>query len=392
MSKILISGYYGFQNLGDEAILAAIVGRIKKLDSKIEITVLSQNPGVTSSRLGVRSVFRNSPVTLLKELASTELLISGGGSLLQDDTSSKSIIYYLLIIFVAKILRKKVMIYSQGIGPIHIEKNRKLTRFVLQYVNIITVREPFSKNDLIGLGILEDRIIVTTDPVIGLERGNAKDGIAFLYARISGETDIKFIEETVTPVIGVDERIPLIQSKMRMKTDRKIIGVSVRTKDFIDPRVWDEFILFIKHSVLDYHIVLLPFYQEMDVEIAKKIKEEVPEVILFDSNLKILEMMDVISAIDIMVATRLHALIFSTVCETPMIAISYDPKIDYFMKSVGLQALCSVNNITTKLLQEECEKVISDSIEIKKSLIEFISSEKNKLLMNDELLLQLLNC
>ena len=42
--KIVISGYYGFDNLGDEAILKAIITSLKKVDSTIDITVLSNNP------------------------------------------------------------------------------------------------------------------------------------------------------------------------------------------------------------------------------------------------------------------------------------------------------------------------------------------------------------
>ena len=43
MTKILISGFYGSGNVGDEAILESMINRIKKIDSETELTVISKN-------------------------------------------------------------------------------------------------------------------------------------------------------------------------------------------------------------------------------------------------------------------------------------------------------------------------------------------------------------
>ena len=119
MYKILISGYYGFNNIGDESILKAVIDNLyEKLDG-IEVTVLSRDPGSTAEKYGVRSKNRKSAMAILSEIKRCDLLISGGGSLLQDVTSGRSIIYYLMIIKAALVMGKKVFIYSQGIGPIN---------------------------------------------------------------------------------------------------------------------------------------------------------------------------------------------------------------------------------------------------------------------------------
>ena len=44
MSKILISGYYGFANAGDEAMLTAIIESLRQVEKNVELTVLSGNP------------------------------------------------------------------------------------------------------------------------------------------------------------------------------------------------------------------------------------------------------------------------------------------------------------------------------------------------------------
>ena len=87
---VMISGYYGFDNSGDDSILKAIVNNLKELKPDIKILALSNNPKQTKAVYGVDSIHRfNFPKIYLK-LKNTSLLISGGGSLIQDITSDKS--------------------------------------------------------------------------------------------------------------------------------------------------------------------------------------------------------------------------------------------------------------------------------------------------------------
>ena len=115
--KAVVSGYYGFDNFGDEAILKVIVSNLKK--NNIDVCVISKNPDKTAKNLDVESVYTFAVSKIIKNLRVSDVLISGGGSLLQDVTSLKSLFYYLFIIFCAIALRKKVIIFAQGIGPIN---------------------------------------------------------------------------------------------------------------------------------------------------------------------------------------------------------------------------------------------------------------------------------
>ena len=117
MYNILISGYYGFDNIGDESILRTLVTSLRERIPNCSLTVLSHDPAATREKYGVEAVERMSPLAIARAVRRCDMLISGGGSLLQDVTSSKSLHYYLAIIRFAQLLGKKVLIYSQGIGP-----------------------------------------------------------------------------------------------------------------------------------------------------------------------------------------------------------------------------------------------------------------------------------
>src|SRR5690554_5843293 len=114
MTKIIIAGYYGFDNIGDEAILMSMVKAFKSINKEIEILVLSNNPEKTSKEYKVKSINRNNLVAFIKELKNCNLFISGGGSLLQDITGWKSIPFYIGQLVLAKIMRKKTVVFAQG--------------------------------------------------------------------------------------------------------------------------------------------------------------------------------------------------------------------------------------------------------------------------------------
>ena len=89
--KVVISGYYGFDNFGDDAILSVLCDKLKSLNAGV--TVISSNPSKTANDYGVKAVKNFDIKTLVKTIKSSDILISGGGSLLQDVTSLKSLLY-----------------------------------------------------------------------------------------------------------------------------------------------------------------------------------------------------------------------------------------------------------------------------------------------------------
>ncbi|OLA94397.1 MAG: polysaccharide pyruvyl transferase CsaB [Candidatus Melainabacteria bacterium LEY3_CP_29_8] len=161
--NVLISGYYGDKNFGDEAILYVLVQKLKNITKNI--CILSSDPEFTSEVYLVNSVYKFNLFKILKQIFKSDVLISGGGSLLQDVTSLKSLLYYLFIIFVSLLFSKEVIIFAQGIGPINNKLGQFLTKKLLKQVKLITVRDVKSYELLRSWGI-DSKII--NDPMFGL--------------------------------------------------------------------------------------------------------------------------------------------------------------------------------------------------------------------------------
>ena len=180
MSKIVISGYYGFANAGDEAMLTAIIKALRSTEKTVELTVISGNPPATAARHKVNSLHRFSFCKIFAALMDCDLLLSGGGSLLQDVTSKRSLLYYLFILALGLLLKKKVMLFGQGIGPIHNRLMRRLTKFICSRVDLITVRDQDSLYELRRIGVPAEKVQLTADSVLTLPQESKEKGLELL--------------------------------------------------------------------------------------------------------------------------------------------------------------------------------------------------------------------
>ena len=194
MSNIVVSGYYGSKNAGDEAMLAAMIEVLSELDPQTNITVISANPPDTKRRHGVEAVSWLSFSDIWKALRASDLLVSGGGSLLQNVTSRRSLYYYMAIIVLAFLAHRPVMLYAQGIGPIEGFWARTMMRLIGNGVRLITVRDHGSLAELEAMGIHRPKIVETADPVLAINPV-AKD-MGWQVLQWNGVTDDK-------PLVGV---------------------------------------------------------------------------------------------------------------------------------------------------------------------------------------------
>ncbi len=172
---VLVSGYYGFGNLGDEAILEEIVAELSRLVDREKIVVLSQNPESTANTYSVKAVNRWN----LKELAAlfgkAKLFVSGGGGLYQDVSSVKSVVYYAGLAFLARTAGVPTIIYAQGVGPLKSTIAKTLTRAAISQAATIAVRDKASFEMLSRWGLSPH---LTADPVWCLAATDLPEALA----------------------------------------------------------------------------------------------------------------------------------------------------------------------------------------------------------------------
>lgn len=114
MTRVLISGFVGAGNLGDEAILAGLAPALRA--AGFAPAALSAAPRATAALHDLPA--RHRLVGVPAALAASDALVSGGGGLLQDRTSGRSLRYYLGVLRLARRLGKRVVVFGQSVGPL----------------------------------------------------------------------------------------------------------------------------------------------------------------------------------------------------------------------------------------------------------------------------------
>lgn len=347
MKKILLAGYYGFGNLGDEAILEMAIKQIMEITDKENITVLSGNKEATSKKYNVDTIDRYNVFSIINKLMKSDALVFGGGSLLQDITSKRSIYYYLFLIRLAKMFNNKVVMLSQGIGPIVNENSKNAVKSTLGLVDYITVRDKHSKEFLEGLGMDKNKIFLSTDPVINLRAGEN------YIAKNSSKKKVCFSLRNWKNA-DVSDKITKLTEKL------------------------------INNNIECYFI---PFYYNEDLELIDEVEKNIGDkAVYFKEKLTTSDAFDIIKSIDVLVGVRLHSLIFAAAANVPFVAVSYDHKVDHFVNSVNMKVACSIDNIHVDLLFDEIMEKINNEDEEKKKLSDSVANLRELIKINYKIL------
>lgn len=321
--QIAISGYYGFDNSGDEAVLLSILLALEAEGKAQGVTVkpivLSVDPEWTSRTYGVEAAHRMRPGDVLRTLRGCDGLISGGGSLLQDATGTKTIPYYTGIMKLAQLLGKPTFAYAQGIGPVNRRWMDPMIRHVMRRSAYVSVRDAESAALLGRIGVPADRIEVVPDPVMGLTLPPGADAAAARGA--AGEA----------PVFGVSLR--------RWRSDGADLARAVDALAALTRR----------RAV---RLRFLPFHTPSDAETSEEVMERLSGRLGEGSSAELAapgdhpqQMLLEVSRCDALLGMRLHALIYSAGRRVPMLGLSYDPKIDQFLNRLGLTPIGTTESL-----------------------------------------------
>lgn len=303
--RAAISGYYGYGNLGDDAILLAISRQLARSEQPVQLTVLSRHPEDTTSQYGLRAVHRFSPQKVYRTLKDCDVLISGGGSLLQDKTSTRSLLYYLAVIRLAKLLKKPIFVYANGIGPLIKMSNRRKVRECMDLCDVITLRDQNSLAELRALGVTRQDITITGDPAFTLQPGT-------------------FTQRNFD-AFGIPHNASMIGISVR-----NVSGREHYAKEFA--QLCDRLV-----RERGKAIVFLVMQESEDEAISRHIQtlmEEPSYLVKTPGDPG--TMLALIEKMDTMISMRLHTIIFAAGVNVPVVGCVYDPKVGAFLDMLHL--------------------------------------------------------
>lgn len=358
---LTLCGAYGMDNAGDDAILEAILLEIRELDQDIPVRVLSRNPEETRITYREHSFHTFNILAFTRAARKSEIYLSGGGNLLQDTTSSRSLLFYLFTIFWARVLGCRVLMYGCGVGPIDSPFNRKLTaRILTNNVEIIALRENGSKQVLEEMGVTGPNIVISADPALILTPAE-EEKVDSLMLRQGIPRRGKYICFALRNWPGYEDKLPAIGA-----------AADYAYKSFgLTP-------------------VFVPVDRKQDVSAARLAasRTSCPHYLLTEAGSARVTI-GLLSRMEVVVAMRLHALIFAAGQGKPLVGISYNEKVSSFLEYVGQNLSTPLGELTADKLKNDISIAVS-LIPDRQSRLDAVEALRRKERLNREVLAKML--
>jgi polysaccharide pyruvyl transferase CsaB len=292
-ARLLLSGYYGFGNLGDEALLEVIVEQMRRRFPASRLEVLSATPQTTSATYGVAATARSDWRAVRAAIGRADVVLSGGGGLLQNETSLRSLLYYATILREAIRARCKTMVFAQSIGPLDFW-GRLVIRQCCKGLDCATVRDERSRRLLQQL-VPRTPVERTADPV-------------FLYDSPDGNDELE------SEGLGPESGSYVVVSVRKARAFREGAGVLARAVDRLAQR----------HGVRG---AFLPLGGVADAAASTDVIRLCASnpVLLPECTLE--KAATVVRGACVVIGMRLHSLVLAARYGIPFLAMAYDPKV-----------------------------------------------------------------
>jgi polysaccharide pyruvyl transferase CsaB len=359
---IILCGAYGMDNAGDDAILEAILLQIRSFDPDIAVRVFSRNPTDTKRNYREHTFHTFNLFSFTKAALRSSIYLSGGGNLVQDITSTRSLLFYLFTIFWSHLLGCRILMYGCGIGPITKKRNRKLTYRVLnKCVEAITLRENGSMEELRQLGVTKPTVVLTADPAL-----------------------------TLTP--AEPEQVESLMLRHGLAPDGKYIAFALRN--------WPDYEKKVSHiaDAADYAYakygltpVYIPIERKQDIRAARLASNltRSPHRLLDDTGTARVAI-GLLSHMQIVVAMRLHALIFAAGQGLPVIGLAYNEKVSAFLRYIGQETDIPFESLTASALESLVDNAV-DAIPNRAARLVTIETLRERERLNSNLLGKMLS-
>jgi polysaccharide pyruvyl transferase CsaB len=340
--SVLLSGFYGFGNLGDELILKNIAILFKEIGFSSIYAVSGNIEYSRSKHSGIEFIDRNDYSKIVDIVRELDLIVLGGGGLFQDhnrlstpalfENPKWGVNSFINVPLIAKIYSKPVAYIFQGVGPLFSEDSHHFTRFAYSLAAYISVRDKESQMLLKSLGIND--INLSADPTL-------------LFPVEKSEA------EKTMPTIGIS-----LRQWIHKNIEDKIIDIISQFLNELDQ---------------DFEIIFLPFqdYDEFNSDI--KIFERIIQNLKHPQNVKmvkineyaLLDIEKIMASLDCIIGMRLHSIILALKYDIPFVAIPYDQKIYSILREADMTDMAlDIENPSAMDLLNKLKHAIAHKSEI----------------------------
>jgi polysaccharide pyruvyl transferase WcaK-like protein len=309
---VLLVGGYGAGNLGDEAILCGLLPTVPP--SVTTLTVVSHDPEATlrdhasepPDGVELRTI-RPTPLTLVRQLLAADAVVIGGGG-----------------------------IFSRYMGPY-------ATKLPLFALAAIALGKPVHWT---AIGVYDSTPTRVVRPLVAaLERSasvSVRDPASLDTLRRWGVPGVRLVPDPATRLSATPARGRTILADAGLDPDRPVLAIAARR--VADPDATDRLFEAYRAVATAYdrrgwQLVYLPFCRhptatvERDQQVCVALAARCGGTVLPVATAPAL--LDVVSACDALVATRLHAMLFAHVAETPFVAVAYATKVQSLLDELG---------------------------------------------------------
>ncbi len=340
MGKLLVFGYFGAGNFGDEWTLASFLRRCRQLGlSEEECIVVSRNPSLTKSEHGVPTVSRRFS-DIGRAMQECQWVVGCGGSLLQDVTSFRSLAFYCWLIWIAKSMGKKVALIGQGLGPLQRPLSRRLARIALGLCDWVAFRDPVSFQLAQQLGASTSHCIVAAD-------------LTFLW-----------------------DDLPPLQPTYSLAVNLRPLG-----RAWNEPALWA---ILGEWAEDKQRFLLLPLQPLADELALRPLAERFPSDWWAYRHWR--DGLEGIARSQFLLAMRLHALIAACLLQVPFVGLSYDPKVDSVLGQAASEHLVSLDEILSRLVETLQQVSERWDLEGRDRIAEFVQRQRHAAQRNWEFL------
>lgn len=320
--KVIISGFYGARNTGDELILRSIMDNVTAARRDIQFTVAGQDPVGIERDFACASFNRRDDLLADEEMASASAVVLGGGGLWHDYTfassggmpglfseNSISMTGFGKIPLLARMYGRPFHVYGMGAGPLQQANARKFCRFLSEQAQSIVVRDKESQDLLEGISGWRQPVERVADPVYSLDLSR--------------------------------KRVPKVVREIA--ANHQVLAVNLRPwREDNGGRFHSQIARSLEQIARQYKCALVgvPMQggESLDTAVLRKtfamIRIDQPAVVLDWTN-RYEELFGVLSVCSGLLAMRLHACLLAHRLHTPVVGIAYDPKVRQHFEELG---------------------------------------------------------